>query len=435
LPDRWRRTAAVSHDRNDGGATAASTRGAAADRHREPRRPGKGDPMRVIHNRLLVVDDEPAICAIVQRVAEPLGFVVKTLNHSARFMETLRDFQPSLLILDLKMPDCDGVQLLQQLKDGQSEVQVIVISGMDQRVLNTAEKLGRSQGLKMVGVLHKPLKRVELEQRLNDAMSVANVFSRADIRRSLDQRELVVHYQPKVSWTDGRWHVDSAEALVRWMHPEQGLLLPGKFLSFVEEYGCIEDLTDYVLEESTRQIAAWTARGLAFRVAVNVSASMVDDLKFPERIAALLKRYGVPGKMMAIELTESTAMADATKAMDIFLRLCVNDISLSIDDYGTGFSSLQQLYQLPFDELKIDWMFVRGLPDDDEARAIVRATVDMAHALNMKVCAEGVETRAALQFLESVKCDRAQGFLISRAVDPEEFERVVSEWNQANPGK
>jgi EAL domain-containing protein (putative c-di-GMP-specific phosphodiesterase class I) len=133
--------------------------------------------------------------------------------------------------------------------------------------------------------------------------------------------------------------------------------------------------------------------------------------------------------MLGIELTESTAMADATKAMDIFLRLCVNDISLSIDDFGTGFSSLQQLYQLPFDELKIDRMFVRGLPDDEEARAIVRATVDMAHALNMKVCAEGVETRQALDYLESVNCDRAQGYLISPAVAAEKFETFLGTWN------
>jgi len=125
----------------------------------------------VLQNRLLVVDDEPAICALIKRVAEPLGFVVQSLTESARFLETLTAFQPSLLILDLKMPDWDGVQLLQQLKDGHSEAQVIVISGMDQRVLNTAEKLGRSQGLKMIGVLHKPLKRTELELKLSGALS------------------------------------------------------------------------------------------------------------------------------------------------------------------------------------------------------------------------------------------------------------------------
>lgn len=384
--------------------------------------------MKVLKNRLLIVDDEPAICTLIKRVAEPLGFVVQSLTESARFLETLTAFQPSLLILDLKMPDCDGVQLLQQLKDGQSEAQVIVISGMDQRVLNTAEKLGRSQGLRMIGVLHKPLKRIELESKLTDALSDTSVFSRETLLTAMRKRQLVVYYQPKASRADNAWTVDSGEALVRWMHPDQGLLLPGKFLPFIEEYGLIEALTDYVVEEAIQQLAVWRRRKLDVRVAVNLSASLVDDLTFPERMAALLQKYEVPGGMLGIELTESTAMTDATKAMDIFLRLCVNDISLSIDDFGTGFSSLQQLYQLPFDELKIDRMFVSGLPDDEEARAIVRATVDMAHALNIKVCAEGVETRAALAYLESVACDRVQGFLISPAVPATEFEGFLGHW-------
>jgi EAL domain-containing protein (putative c-di-GMP-specific phosphodiesterase class I) len=385
--------------------------------------------MKVLQNRLLVVDDEPAICSLIRRVAEPLGFVVHSLTESARFLETLMEFQPSLLILDLKMPDCDGVQLLQQLKDGQSEAQIIVISGMDQRVLNTAEKLGRSQGLRMAGVLHKPLKRGELELKLNDALSAAKVFSRETLRSAISNRELVVHYQPKASRTVNGWVIDGGEALVRWMHPEQGLLPPGRFLSFVEAYGLIQTLTDHVLETSIQQLAEWKEKRPGISIAVNLSASLIDDLAFPERVTAILQKYGVPGRMLGIELTESTAMADATKAMDIFLRLCVNDISLSIDDFGTGFSSLQQLYQLPFDELKIDRMFVRGLPDDEEARAIVRATVDMAHALNMKVCAEGVETRQALDYLESVNCDRAQGYLISPAVAAEKFETFLGTWN------
>ena len=387
----------------------------------------------MLQNRLLVVDDEPAICALIKRVAEPLGFVVQSLTEPARFLETLTAFQPSLLILDLKMPDCDGVQLLQQLKDGQSEAQVIVISGMDQRVLNTAEKLGRSQGLRMIGVLHKPLKRAELELKLSDALSDTSVFSRETLQAAMRNRELVVYYQPKAARTSNGWSVDSAEALVRWMHPDQGLLLPGRFLPFIEEYGLMEELTDFVVESTIQRLADWRGRSLDVHVAVNLSASLIHDLTFPERMAALLQKYAISGSMLGIELTESTAMADATKAMDIFLRLCVNDISLSIDDFGTGFSSLQQLYQLPFDELKIDRMFIRGLPDDEEARAIVRATVDMAHALNIKVCAEGVETRAALAYLESVDCDRVQGFLISPAVPAPEFEGFLGHWN-GQPG-
>lgn len=382
-------------------------------------------------NRLLVVDDEPAVCTVIRRVAEPLGFRVKSLNHSEEFVQTLQEFRPSLLILDLKMPGSDGVQLLHRVGEVNSEIQVIVISGMDQRVLNTAEKLGRSRGLSMLGVLQKPLQRAELELRLNQALCANRVYSRADLAAALTERQFAVFYQPKLTRNSGSWKIDGAEALVRWRHPVHGLLPPSDFLDLLEEYQLIEALTDYVLDTAIGQVAEWNGNEIPIRVAVNLSASLIQDLDFPDRVAGLLEKHGMPGSMLTIELTESTAMADPTKAMDIFLRLCVNDVSLSIDDFGTGFSSLQQLYQLPFDELKIDRMFVGGLPDDEEARAIVRATVDMAHALNIKVCAEGVETRAALEYLESVNCDRAQGYLVSPAVTAAEFERIVRNWNQS----
>lgn len=384
--------------------------------------------MRAAGNRLLIVDDEPAVCAVVQRVAEPLGFRVRALNQSNLFLETLKEFRPSVLVLDLRMPGSDGVQLLHQIGESGLATQVIVISGMDQRVLNTAEKLGRSRGLAMLGVLQKPLQREELERRLRQAMEANRTYAPDELAAALSSRQFVVHYQPKIARNGQGWSVDSAEALVRWMHPEEGLLPPSRFIELVEEYDLIGELTDYVLNTALAQVARWRAAQLPIDVAVNLSASVVRELDFPDRVAALLERHGVPGEALTFELTETTAMADPTKAMDIFLRLCVNDVRLSIDDFGTGFSSLKQLYQLPFDELKIDRMFVGGLPDDDEARAIVRATVDMAHALNIKVCAEGVETRAALEYLESVGCDRAQGHLVSPAVPAAALERVARSW-------
>lgn len=385
--------------------------------------------MKLTQNRLLVVDDEPAICTAIVRIAEPLGFAVRSLNSSAEFPTVLAEFLPSVVILDLKMPDCDGVQLLQQLKESQCDARIIVISGMDQRKLNTADKLGQSLGLNMVGVLHKPIHKTDLEEKLSHVLRDTNSVSLGDLKSAIVEQQLVVEYQPKIERDGGGWKIGGAEALVRWMHPQHGLLLPGKFLGYIEEYGLMGAMTELVLKKAIAQIAEWRDRGLSLRVAVNLSASVVDDVKFPERIAELLREHDVPGKLLMIELTESTAMSDTVRAMDIFLRLCVNDIGLSIDDFGTGFSSLQQLYQLPFDELKIDRMFVMGLPDDDEARTIVRATVDMAHALKIKVCAEGVETDAALKYLESVNCDRAQGFLISKSLGAAAFEDFVGEWH------
>jgi EAL domain-containing protein (putative c-di-GMP-specific phosphodiesterase class I) len=375
------------------------------------------------------VDDEPAVCAVIRRVAEPLGFEVRALNHPGEFLQTLKEFRPSLLVLDLRMPGSDGVQLLNQVQQTGAATQVIVISGMDQRVLNTAEKLGRSRGLAMAGVLQKPLQRAELEALLKQALDADRTYDVRELTAALTERQFVVHYQPKITRRADEWRIESAEALVRWMHPTHGLVPPSGFLELLEGYQLIGQLTDYVLDIALAQVAQWQAAGIPIGVAVNLSADLVHDLDFPDRVAELLARHGVPGHLLTIELTETMAMADPTKAMEIFMRLRVNDVCLSIDDFGTGFSSLKQLYQLPFDELKIDRMFVGGLPDDEEARAIVRATVDMAHALNIKVCAEGVETRPALQYLESVRCDRAQGYIVSPAVSPAEFERIARNWN------
>jgi EAL domain-containing protein (putative c-di-GMP-specific phosphodiesterase class I) len=385
--------------------------------------------MALTPHRLLVMDDEPQICSFIENVASRLGFEVTCLVDSIRFMETLKAFAPSAIITDLKMPGCDGVRLLQSMKDADCQAQVIVISGMDQRVLSTAEKLGRSHGLKMVGVLQKPVKLADLELLLRNAMSAQRCFSQEDLKAAIANAELVVHYQPKIARDNGTWSIDGAEALVRWQHPLYGLVLPGEFLALAEESDLIGALTDHVLETSVFQIASWMRRGLNFKVAVNLSARLITDLEFPDRLRQLLQEHDVPGSKLILELTESAAMADPSKAMDVFLRLRMSEIGLSIDDFGTGFSSLKQLYELPFDEVKIDRTFVQELPGDDEARAIVRATIDMAHALGMTACAEGVETRSALEYLESVNCDQAQGFLISRAVPATEFELLVGPWN------
>lgn len=380
-------------------------------------------------NRLLIVDDEPRFCAFVEKVAAKLGFETYRLTDSLRFMEVVTQVCPSVLMLDLKMPGCDGVQLLQQLKDARCAARIILVSGMDQRTLQTAERLGRSHGLEISGVLQKPVKLADLRDLLQTAASSSRLrYTSQELESAIREGELVVHYQPKATYGNGHWTIDGAEALVRWQHSTDGLVMPGSFLPLAEESGLIGPITDQVLRTTIQQIAEWLSQGLELNIAVNLSARLIEDLSFPDRVRELLKGHAIPGSSLTLELTESAAMSDPSKAMDIFVRLRISDVGLAIDDFGTGYSSLKQLYELPFDELKIDRTFVAELPDNEEARAIVRATVEMAHALNMTVCAEGVETRGALKYLESVGCDKAQGFLFSQAVSGQEFERLIGRW-------
>lgn len=380
------------------------------------------------NNSVLVLDDDPQVCSLLGKVATLLGFDVRALTDSADFTAVVEDFSPSVIIMDLKMPGVDGVQLLQSIKECACQASIIVVSGMDRRTLQTAAKLGRSYGLDIIGTMQKPLKVAELRALLRSTMANPSRVRTQEIRDALERTEFVVYYQPKIRRLNGEWVIDGAEALVRWQHRSLGLLMPAEFLQTAEEGGVISQLTDYVLDAGIRQISTWAKLGIDLGVAINLSARILDDLEFPDRCRVLLADHGVHGSKLTLELTESAAMSDPTMAMDVFLRLRMCDVGLSIDDFGTGFSSLQQLYQLPFDELKIDKAFTLGLPGDDEARTIVRAIVEMAHALDMRVCAEGVETRAALDYLETLECDQAQGFLISPAVPAKEFEALVGPW-------
>jgi EAL domain-containing protein (putative c-di-GMP-specific phosphodiesterase class I) len=376
--------------------------------------------------RMLIVDDEPQICALLERAARPLGFDTRSLSTPEEFVDHLESFRPLVVILDLMMPGCDGVELLRKMKEADCGAYIIVISGMDHRALSVAQNLGRSHGLNMLGVLQKPIKLDVLKEHLRNVVGVAKAFTVKDLEKALSKAELVIHFQPQVTCATGICTVDGAEALVRWQHPEFGLLLPGDFLAVIEENELTAQLTDYVLEAAIRQVAEWQGRGLDLGVSVNMSARFFKDLSFPDRMKRLLAQYDVPGEKLTLELTESAAMSDPPSVMDIFLRLRMNGVRLSIDDFGTGYSSLKQLHQLPFDELKIDRTFVSGLPGDDEAQTIVRATIGLAHAMNLTVCAEGVETHAAFEFLAAQECDRAQGFLISPATTATEVEALCN---------
>lgn len=378
--------------------------------------------------RLLIMDDESRFCAFVQKAAARVGLDARSLTDPSQFVRTLRSFRPSVLVVDLKMPGVDGVQLLQSMKDEGCDAQIILVSGMDQRVLATAEKLGRTHGLNVVGALQKPVKLAKLQALLQSAVGVQRRFSPDDLQQAIETGELIVHYQPKIERRNDQWLVNSAEALVRWQHPTEGIVMPGEFVPLAEEHNLIRPLTDHVLHTCVAQVSCWSKRDLECRLAVNLSARSIEDLAFPDRLRRLMDEHDVPGSKFTLELTESAAMADPTKAMDIFLRLRVAGVGLAIDDFGTGFSSLKQLYELPFDELKVDRTFVQDLPGDDEARAIVRATIDMGHALGMRVCAEGVETVPALEYLESIACDHAQGFLIGRPGSASDLEKLIGPW-------
>ena len=247
-----------------------------------------------------------------------------------------------------------------------------------------------------------------------------------DLRCALERREFELHYQPKVDVQLGR--MSGMEALVRWRHPERGLLAPQEFISLAEETGLIIPVGRWVLEEACRQNKAWQDMGLPrLRVSVNMSGVQFRDPSLLEIISTALSSSGLDPTFLEIEITESVIMHNASDAIVTLERVKEMGVHVSIDDFGTGYSSLAYLKRFPIDKLKIDRAFIRDVSTDLDDAAIVRATIGLAHNLRLKVVAEGVETSEQLGFLRSLGCDEYQGYHKSKPVPAQELERALRE--------
>ena len=256
----------------------------------------------------------------------------------------------------------------------------------------------------------------------------ADLLSRIQLdhamREGLKRHEFVLHYQPRACLKTGA--LRTCEALVRWQHPTQGLVMPGQFITVAEETGFIVSLGQWVMEEAIRQAAAWLQAGTPCQVAVNVSALQFQQVGMVQDVANTLARYGVPPSMLELELTESILIHDAEEALGRLEALEALGVHLSLDDFGTGYSSLTYLKRFPLHKLKIDRSFIISVHEDETDEAIVAAMIQMGHALKMQVVAEGVELAEQQARLRMLGCDHFQGFLFSRALPPDEFTHVLA---------
>ena len=260
----------------------------------------------------------------------------------------------------------------------------------------------------------------EMNQRAKEHLRIES-----ELRQAIANDELLLFYQPKVSLRSGR--IVGAEALLRWRHPERGLVAPGVFIPVAEESGLILDLGAWVLEQACRQISAWRDAGLAMPpIAVNLSARQFD-VGLPGRIAAVMERHGVQPDQINLEITESLLVRGTERVVAIMNQLVAMGMSLALDDFGTGYSSLAYLKKFPISTLKIDRSFVIGLPFEENDCAIARAIVTMAQQLRQEIVAEGVETPEQMRFLRELGCDQLQGYLFSPPVPDTEFAAMLRE--------
>lgn len=378
----------------------------------------------MIANSMLIADDEPDLAAFVGRVAAGCGYKVTLCSDPQILAERVCAFEGSHIVLDLMMPGLDGIQVLRQLAQARCRAKILIFSSANPKILEAARRFGIESGLDMAGTLCKPARAAELRAVLEQMKRDADWLTVSAVQTAIDNGELYLEYQPKVDVKAGT--LCGAEALVRWAHPVRGSLSPGVFLPLAESEGLIDRITAFVFITSVGQVAAWRRRGFECPVSINLSSRSLHDLDLPDRLSARCDEMGVPPSLITLELTETAAMEDGTRGIDILTRLRLKGFELSIDDFGTGYSSLGLLSKLPVDLLKIDRAFISGLPTDRASVTLVSSIIGLASAFDLISIAEGVETQEQLELLKELRCDQSQGYLHSRPLPVQQLEALLA---------
>jgi EAL domain-containing protein (putative c-di-GMP-specific phosphodiesterase class I) len=389
--------------------------------------------------KILVLDDEPFMLKLLVRMLENLGLTkVSTCDngHIALEMISSQNDSPELILLDINMPKMDGIEFVRRLVEWRYSGSIILVSGEDERTRQAAEKLARAHKITVLGHLQKPVSPEGLGELIGKwepakqaAPRVAGkTYSADEVREAIANGELVNYYQPKVATVTG--HVKGVETLVRWRHPRDGLVFPDQFIAVAEANGLIDDLTRVVLTDALAQARLWQDAGLLLHVAINLSMDSLVSLDFLDLIVGIVSQAGVPPQIVELEVTETRLMEDLRIPLELLSRLRLKRFRLSIDDFGIGNSTLAQLRDLPFDELKIDQSFVHGACSNAKLRAMFDSCFGLAKQLGMSVVAEGVEDQADWDFVCKAGCDIAQGYFIARPMPAADIPAWIQSWQK-----
>lgn len=395
--------------------------------------------MEVADLKILLVDDDTFILKLLTKMLMNQGFKsISACNNGADALDKTDDPEtcPDLILLDLNMPNMDGIEFVRYLVERHYQGSLVLVSGEDERMLKTAEKLVHAHKIPMLGYLHKPVTPDKLIEIINkwtpspersQSSATKRIYGADDLQQAITNLELVNYYQPKVAVKTG--DVIGVETLVRWQHPTDGLIFPDQFISTAEKHGLINDLTSLVLSQAFSQARIWHEQGYLLRVAINVSMDNLASLNFQDLVVNLAIENGLSPQNIVLEVTESQLMGpDARVPLEVLTRLRLKRFHLSIDDFGTGHSSMAQLRDIPFDELKIDQGFVHRAWADETLRAIYDASLSMAKQLGMEVVAEGVADKQDWNFLRRTGCDYGQGNFISKPILAADFIHWLAEW-------
>lgn len=380
---------------------------------------------------VLVVEDDDFQRRIISDILKSLGIpVVAQASNGKQALEIIhsRDSEPiDVALCDLNMPEMDGMEFLRHLGEEKQNVAVILTSALSGKLLSSVGRMTRLYGIRLLGVIEKPILLPTLEALLlkYEAQPAGNgkpkgrLFPLDEILEAVKADQFEPFFQPKIDLKTRR--LVGAEALARWIHPEHGVIEPGAFIPLLEKTRNIDELTFRILRKAALMCRSFHEEGYVLVVSVNLSLASLDDTSLADRITEIVRMAGIDPQYIRLEVTESAAMTNVAPALENLARLCMNGFTLSIDDYGTGSSNLQQLTRIPFSELKIDQSFVRDFSENNALKIVVNSSIDMARKLNVESVAEGVETRQDWDALKEAGCDTVQGYFVARPMGEKEF--------------
>lgn len=381
---------------------------------------------------VLIMDDDPILCAVAESFFQARGATqVWTASDGKEALDLLydRSHEIDFILTDLNMPKLDGVQFFRYMKKCNYDGPFAILSGEDLAVMRTAERLARSHDLNLVGSLTKPFNPAELEGVLNALQpKTANGEKGPEIRvtpndveAAIEAGQIVPYYQPKIDVPGGE--TKSAECLARWIHPQHGIIPPNIFIPIAEEYGLIFKLTDAMLAKMIEDATLWQRYGIGVSFALNLSAEILQNLEFPDHVAAVIDAAGLQRNRFTFEITESQILNNKAAALEVVTRLRLLGFAISIDDFGTGYSNLENLREFPFSELKIDRSFIQNAETDPFAKTCVETSVNLGKNLGLRIVAEGVETKSHLELVAKAGVDQIQGYFFSKPLPPDGFMR------------
>lgn len=379
---------------------------------------------------VLIIDDSRVQRMHAATLCAQLGITqVYEASNGAEALDVIASLPelPGVLIVDLEMPGMNGVELIQNLGKRGLRIPVIVASSREGSLIHAVETMTKALGMELLGGLSKPLSREQLAAALccpgsrtpAVAESPAMEISLAELSAAIRDGAVQPYYQPKLDVRTGI--IRGVEALARWIRPDQALVEPGSFIPLAEENGLIEALTYSIAEQACAQAAKWNAQGLRVSMAINLSPRQLTSETFVDDVTRLIERHAIRADQIVWEVTESSVVENLGEALGVLARLRLQGFGLSIDDYGTGFSSMQQLARIPFTELKVDRSFVNGASQREHLRVILQSALEMANRLNLVTVAEGVEDIEDWALLQDYGCVLAQGYLIAKPMPGDEL--------------